>query len=1006
MRIQKNKYQYIRHHTMMFLEHIRKYGRTLGTSLLMLILVCSCSNDTAIPDSVNPTDALTIQFNIPQAEHIITRGDQGGGEIVVNSITLLVYDNEGNNILQREDLNIEKDAKSTEFSHTIMLKGEAKSATNPQIYAIAHATTKEKNIDLLDGFIIGSNKTVNDLLKVTSTRHYGIDNGFLMSGKAEISNGSPSINLIRTCAKITLKDESKNDSFELITYKPYGTASNCYIAAALREEKSQCFPDNKRDVELISVIQQKVGDTYRYDCYVHPTYPNTSNPNQISPLVVIEAKYNGDTYYYGVPIRNNSDGTYYELKPNHWYEMRITSVKGPGYPSPEEALSNPILDNIEVDIHDHSPNIYNMISNGYQELGVSDDISIKNSDTGNLYAEFFIRLACEENTNCSHIPSLDSQQFQGSVYKHEVANCNYTVEIIDGTDWLSLNRIDLVTDNNSIGSDQASNGKTFKYQLNVNAISTVGGELEGLIRVSWQGLTRVIKVSYSTEYDPRNVCTVSLTISDKDTNTESTIKNYWRYIVGKGSLESRVSDTQGSADPKLFGNKSVDMGESRAEGIHLPMPYGDNLWEYEYKINFRPLYKSGQVLEKITWDITGDKFLKNSVFINWDEYDHTVSLKLNEEAKTSYVYEVGNVVFEIKYENLDPIEVNLSLYHTGFFHFEDIAKDKGYYYYEVVEMENGEHWLDRNLRAKSNGLYIQDENGGGVFSGSEGYPFSSGEACGDYVTVAANSHYDDPALINNVCPPGYRIPTQTEFDRLRNSNNFHTEVRKTSFVTYYTSLYETSDGREIYFPKGRFKNNDDLVGDNRAGYYWTQTPSYGLEKDEIGNWLTAFYINGNSTSFVNANVTSHKLLLRCIAGTGKVTETKYTVGFKVKGATHVYLYTIDNDGNKSGLFSFPGKAVGSQAAVDGLDYSKVNAGTGYSSDNSYLHFSYRSTIPAEKLYVFFAYVTDNNKITIISENGNQTLAGATGWEVKVGGSYFFYPTEEDHSKVSEKRIFP
>lgn len=181
--------------------------------------------------------------------------------------------------------------------------------------------------------------------------------------------------------------------------------------------------------------------------------------------------------------------------------------------------------------------------------------------------------------------------------------------------------------------------------------------------------------------------------------------------------------------------------------------------------------------------------------------------------------------------------------------------------------------------------------------------------------------------------------------------------------------------KTVYFPKCLYYGvNNELLGESRAGYYWTKTASTGTEKEEIGAWLKCLMISGTATSYINGEVVcpnvnkipdgvraaskGYAMNVRCVNKTSKTDEVS-KVNFFVEGATHVYLYVEDKTTKqRTAVTTWPGKPIGNFNTADQL-----------------FNFLYESTSSRpEEFYVIFNYKGSNGQIHSFSKNnGNPNV---------------------------------
>lgn len=965
---------------------------------MVSLLLPSCSDDLSdFRSDIKDSSSISFNFVIPVTDHIVTRADDydNGDERKVSNIVILVFSSDGK-IIQRQDLNnipttLYDPTTTREFPYTLNLNSEAQNDLGKTVYAIAN--TDIGNGDLLSAYQNGSDKTITDLEKEVASNYMNPDTkALIMSGK--LSTEESIIYLSRSAAKITVKDCYQKNEFKLIDYYVWYTAEKCYLTAATSSNNVFYPVDSPAKDNKIHSSEITLDGDYRYDCYVNPTRSHLEDGVTATVYVVIQAKYNEEICYYALPIYDNDSKTFFDIKPNHWYDMRITGVNSIGSSSEENAIKNHNFNQITVQIHDHAPDVLSMVSDGTHELGVSRNISLSNNETAILYVKCF---------------SADSDIF----------NINdLTLTVTEGDEWIQIvepleNPGDnnygeykysyhVVEPNDSYYLDPDDAGVQLQFTVKVRDGYEFYAEETGNINVSYRGLERDVSVTYKADFTVNEVCDAVLYIFNMDQSQESResyyssdyatligddrrITDYWTFIKGEGSGKEKSS---GSLQPKLWGIDSemlVD-GKIRTHGFHFPMPYGkSHKWEYEYKVDFSKLVNNDKSkIDNITCKIgnTSDSFIKNYIGYRYDSNTKDVWLYLKDGGKyssdmlSSYQYAGGNITFHITFTDDTPKkEITVSLYHTGFFHFEGNQnyvpnEDYGYYYYEVKPLiGKGEslYWLDRNLGAQSNLRYV--DNGNSL------KPLGEPSARGRYLTISDpksdETLYSEPTFdefMANICPPGYHIPTTSEWNEVRLSDNFITESQTFQEETFITSYYNVGNDKigNVFFPKARFYQDANTglssqkfevrsnSGDSESGYYWTSTEAPGMEKQNMGNWLRALYINGTSTTYNNASISDHKLPVRLVAGVEPPSQKDNYISFNVHNVTHVYIF----DGSTgSPLYPFPGKAVGSNE-----------------SSQKWQYFNCTTTVPLQNLYAIFTHMDDNG-VTVFSRNGDSFVQG-------------------------------
>lgn len=957
--------------------------------LLLLFLLSSCSDDLGMksPGELE-NSVVTLNITIEDATIIKTKTNQNDVEKALSQDCnhyALVYNldalNKPDKLIYREDIS------GIHSENSVVINLGSSLATDLSKLHIVVLANISKNSDPIKTLGLETSSYIDLLGCLTSElqANGSPTSPFVMSGvgEKETTGNTFNVSLQRSAAKVSIETSASN--FILKGYKMYNApCQGFYTAGVALNNYNEANKENyiyKSGVQTLTGLAEGSGLWYNY------TYPVMSLGNHTSTSAegagayfIVEGEFEGENCFYRVDLIKNGASDYYNINPNHWYEVNIKEVLRKGYPSKEEAekrfMGQEDTELLVLEIHDHAAPVYSMITDGIRELGVTKTIIMDPShNTMYLTVKCYSQIS-SENEDGNNKPTVTKKN-------------NSTWLSIDGGRKLNSSEYELSGEENDDNP-----GTQWKFELTTDG--PYSNEKEILV-VTWQGLSREVTVNYNALFNVKELCSVDLFMDDEQ------IPDYWRYL-----------------EEDVFGIKREALadGKVRDEGFHFPMPYGydlDNPTEYTYIVKFDgPQLSNKEFLLNVKAEVLDgtDPYLRNLEW-TYKPTDKSGTLKLSENVnKKSYEYAIGKIKFTLEFQDyygndLDPYSFSVDIYHTGFFHSE-LGTIGGHYYYEVVSMGKY-HWLDRNVGAKSNKMYVEYSTSD--YAGHD-------EAKGLYYSVATPGiNYENPVINDGtvskpLCPPGYHIPNTTEWDNIRLSPNFMTENITDGSQYYMTTYYLSEDPKvgKVYFPKPRYyykENNfgttyfegDANMGDDAAGYYWTRNPSSGLEKDEIGQWLRVLNICGHSNTYINGSIKNNKMSLRCVAGTSPKDETNHAINFNVKGATHVYLYTVDDEGNKSGVFAFPGKAIGTQKAVDGLSYGDNNSDL----DDSYLHFSYTSSVDASKLYVFFTYVTESGKITILSRNNSNTLSEAVGWPVKVGYNYYF--TSKGSNNLDARGIF-
>ena len=184
-------------------------------------------------------------------------------------------------------------------------------------------------------------------------------------------NGTPTVDLFRPYAKVTLKVADAVNAVETVfPEKDAGliinhTAAKSAIAPAgynvLTEDLAATSEFNRTDV----------GDGTSREVEVTETSAGVAN-------VIIKAKYKGIEGYYKVGLyKDAKNKIQYSLLRNHNYTITVTKVNDYGFEKLDDAVNSDPENRLEADVVDDNPAIYNMIACKDYELGVSDNLSLK-----------------------------------------------------------------------------------------------------------------------------------------------------------------------------------------------------------------------------------------------------------------------------------------------------------------------------------------------------------------------------------------------------------------------------------------------------------------------------------------------------------------------------------------------------------------------------------------------------------------------------------------------------
>ena len=998
---------------------------TIYCSLLLAFLFNGCAQDDWLinPDGAAPDrDYTEIEFAVSETRHVKTRAySLNDGDL--DKVTILLYSaaeaTADCRLLQSEEFGAsDLTSKRVRIEYNDKVKEYFKGKSNIYLFAVANHDVVGNCATLADLYKIKDNTDPKNLTHVVMTGHAGDsgeDDPVVTTVSKSALNSTVTVTLRRNIARaqVGVGDEAKG-VFELSEYNIWSAAPAGYVAAGVSKSADATGFALGSTGTINGEAQTPGTATAPNFVYGYPQpvpTQNVDNPEKDNrAFVIVKGRYMSEECYYRIDLRRpvkDSEGKktgryeYLFLTANHQYDITITKVKCKGYATAEEAAKHPQVDFMEVDIHDHVPAVLSMTSDGVRELGVEKDMTSESSPayfTMKLFSHVSSNEYPAEIADIRNSPYYDKEQ---GIYDD---GNGFSIRVVEGKEWMKLKDLSLVSGQKvEDGESVSDEGNVYKVGLDfVSAYAT--GSQTGKLLVSWRGLSREVNVTWENNFNPDDICSASLSIKyngNKTVNTGSAgnINDYWTFL--KAQLEGA--------------SKSQNNGKVRNEGLHFPLWYGGDdgrNWIYEYTLTINPSLLSkfsdktisarveanGNALE--AWPAGG---------ITYDQNNHTIKISANSKSFQKG-YLTGKLVISIGGEDLPGIDI----YRTGFFHLVPGSSSAdsplqhevsgtvnpagGWYYYEVRNF-GGRLWLDRNICATSGGMEIRTNTGASLVPSGTG-PFNEG-ACGGYFRPAKPVDYDDVEdnIYETICPPGFRIPNTSEWDLIRNDISFDLNQTVAGGVTYNKAEVMDDNGNMIYLPKVLYyntqtelNNRGTLVGDSRAGYYWTKSEAHGLEKNQIGHWMSALFISGASNSYMHGNVGRYGMQVRAIDD-WEETVKQTTIGFTVVGATHVYIYdagepyssTDKDDKNytdmiKSGLMSWPGVAIGEwktmRAKKSGNSYINPEDG-----DNAAREFTFNYTVNTDKrnLRFVFAYVKDG-KITVFCRKRHTDGSGVGQYE--------------------------
>lgn len=616
-------------------------------------------------------------------------------------------------------------------------------------------------------------------------------------------NGTPTVDLLRPYAKVTLKVADAVNAVETVfPEKDAGliinhTAAKSAIAPAGYNEPTDAL------APTTEFSNTNVGNGTSREVAVTETSAGEAN-------VIIKAKYKGIEGYYKVGLyKDAKNKIQYSLLRNHNYTITVTKVNDYGFEKLDDAVNSDPENRLEADVVDDNPAIYNMIACKDYELGVSDNLSLKAKVT---------------EAKITLVTTLESAKYDVN-FKKDSWIKGYT-QVGEG-----------ITTPESGSLSSSGTKYLLKFTLDPNIHETPRTET---VTISSGDLKLDVKITQAG-YD---------FMRDDPDRKVSMLKN-----------DSEIHPDYFAWLDKVNGIKPEQMqGVLRNNGLHFTV--GKNA--YSYKIPKKPEDKltvdnrTGDVLtdDKGHFTVSADgKYwkvtLKDDRDNNYDLWKGTFTITNAAGINITYtIYHTG-----IFHEITDDMANKYELTEGG----DDKLKVTGTFYYGVVKVQgetNTYIMLDRNLGATDNSPYVPDIN---EFQKNKG-------AIGGYFKISENKNSSDATqgnLSSELSPDGFQIPDKSVFEDLVNAKRLKTETRQTALgESYYCTFMETTNSelKTIYFPYGGYLEGQSLKNPNHV-IFWTksllsETQGFSKGSPEYGFWYNYFDIYNGKQGISNVRFVS------------------------------------------------------------------------------------------------------------------------------------------------------
>lgn len=615
-------------------------------------------------------------------------------------------------------------------------------------------------------------------------------------------NGTPTVDLFRPYAKVTLKvdttvtDFPEKDAGLIINH----AAAKSAIAPAGYTEPTDAL------AETTEFSGTDFGDGTSREVVVTETSAGVAN-------VIIRAKYKGkEGYkvgYYKVGLYKDAKTKkdQYALLRNHNYTITVTKVNDYGFEKLDDAVKSDPENRLEVNVVDDNPAITNMIACKDYELGVSDNLSLKAKDT---------------EAKITLVTTLESAKYDVN-FKKDSWIKGYT-QVGEG----------ITTPESGSGSLSSSGTKyLLKFTLDPNIHETPRTEM---VTISSGDLKLDVKITQAGYDFMRDDPNRKVIMYNNDSKYQQ--EDYFAWL------------------DKVKGIKPEQMqGVLRNNGLHFTV--GKNA--YSYKIPKKTGDKLPGDVQTYTdghftvsadgnyWKVTLNDDRDN----NYDLWKGTFTITNANDINITYtVYHTG-----IFHEITDDMAKKYELAEGG----DDELKVKGMFYYGVVKVQGQTKtyiMLDRNLGATDNSPYVPDIN---EFQKNK-------DAIGGYFKISEDKNKSDVKqgnLSSTLSPEGFEIPDKSVFEDLVNAGTLKTETRKTALgESYYCTFMNTtsSELKTIYLPYGGYLEGESHKYPMHV-VFWTKTlvsgtQGFSVKSPDYGFWYNYFDIYNSKKGISNVRFVS------------------------------------------------------------------------------------------------------------------------------------------------------
>lgn len=745
--------------------------------LLLSLVSCKDAMETiGLGGDEIPAEGVTLNIELPNfsEKKINTRA---GADESISKVTAVFY-GESNTYKGMANVNIV--SKNTDGTY------QAKISNVPSGTVTVHLVTNVSNLEETEA---------EDLQNIALATPRTIDTSSPVCwgsvSLTELLDGTANVSLYRQYAKVTLKvdttvtDFPEKDAGLIINH----AAAKSAIAPAGYTEPTDAL------AETTEFSGTDFGDGTSREVVVTETSAGVAN-------VIIRAKYKGKEGYYKVGLYKDAKTKkdQYALLRNHNYTITVTKVNDYGFEKLDDAVKSDPENRLEVNVVDDNPAITNMIACKDYELGVSDNLSLKATDT---------------EARITLVTTLKSG--------------TYNVKIKDSDTWIK--RYDQEGEGITTPESGSLSSSGKKYLLKFTLVpNTHETPRTGTVTISSGDLKLDVKITQAGFNFMRDDPKRKVIMFENDNEYKS---DYFAWL-----------------DKEVKGIRPDQMQNvKRNDGLHFTV--GKNA--YSYKIPKLTGDKLTDNDSHFTVSADGDYWkvtLADNRDNNYDLWKGTFTIKNADVNITYTVYHTG-----IFHAITDDMAKEYELAEGG----DDELKVKGMFYYGVVKVQGQTKtyiMLDRNLGATDNSPYVPDINEFQKNKGAIGGYFKISEDKNESDVKQGN-------LSSTLSPEGFEIPDKSVFEDLVNAGTLKTETRKTALgESYYCTSMNTinSELKTIYLPYGGYLEGESHKYPMHV-VFWTKTLVSGTQgfsggSPEYGYWYNYFDVYNDKKGFSNVRFVS------------------------------------------------------------------------------------------------------------------------------------------------------